>query len=229
MQMVACCDLVVDHFDHIDVHVLTMQPEFFCQQPRWNIHHRQTPWCIYMTYDVKLASTTYIIVCGDDYPSSMTVKARLQAALSGTSEAVMSKSHARDPYLLHCMISHEALVEAKSVITALRHRLYDQLDKVDIYAKNTLERKTLEHLTIELHGISQDTDSLLASADMAEMIATRMLAAHTRFKGLSVAEEFRDKTVKINDSLRYLQVSVQSQKRWLLSYKSRKDIAMNLV
>ena len=206
-----------------------MLSEFFCQQPRWDIHKRQTPWCIYMSYNRILETTTYIIVCGDDYPSSDTVKARLQASFSGVSEEVSSKLHIRNPYLLHCMIFHEAFVEAKSIITKLRHRLYDQLDKVDDYAKDTLDRKTLEILTIELHGVSQDTDSLLASADMAEMIATRMQAAHSRFEELVVVSELKDKTVKINDSLRYLQTSVQSQRRWLLSYKSRKDIAMNLV
>jgi hypothetical protein len=182
-----------------------------------------------MTYDIKLASTTYIIVCGEENPTCATVKTRLQAIVSGISEEVVPKSHAYDPYLLHSMIYHEALVESKSIITALRHRLYDQLDKVDAYAKNTLQRKALENLTIELHGISQDTDSLLASADMAEMIATRMLAAHSRFEELPGAYKIRDKAVKISDSIRYLQVSVQAKKRWLLSYRSRKDIAMNLV
>jgi hypothetical protein len=203
--------------------------EFFCQQPRWNIHQRQTPWCVYMTHDAVLACTTYIIVCGSQNPSSETVKARLTANLIGASEVVTSKSHTRDPFFLHCMISHEAFVEAKGIITSLRHRLYDQLDKVDVYAKNTSNRKNLENLTIELHEISQDTDSLLASADMAEMIATRMLTAHSRFEYLLSADNIKDKAVKLGDSLQYLQSSVQSQKRWLLSYKSRKDIAMNLV
>jgi hypothetical protein len=176
-----------------------------------------------------LVSTTYIVVSGGQYLPNETIKERLTALFSGSTEALASRSHTRDPFLLHCMITHEALVEAKGVITSLRRRLYDQLDKVDLYAKNALKREHLEELTIELHGISQNTDSLIASADMAEMIATTMASAHSRFIDILGHKDVKDKTMKVSDSLRYLQSSIQSQRRWLLSHKARKDIAMNLV
>lgn len=182
-----------------------------------------------MTHDAALSCTTYIIIGGNQSPFSTAVKARLTANFIEVPKKVTSKSHTLDPFLLHSMIFHESFIGAKEIITSLRHRLYDQLDKVDIYAKNTSNRKNLENLTIELHGISQNTDSLLASADMAEMIATKMLIAHGRFEALLGVDDIKDKTVKLSDSLRYLQSSTQSQKRWLLSYKSRKDTAMNLV
>jgi hypothetical protein len=182
-----------------------------------------------MSYDVHLACTTYVIACGSENPLNSLVKARLEVHLGGPSETVTAKSHTKDPFLLHCMIFHEGFTEAKAIITKLRHRLYDQLDMVDAYAKNPSDRKNLENLTIELHGVSQDTDSLLASADMAEMIATKMAKAHRRFEAILTDANLKDKTTKLEDALGYLQSSVQSQRRWLLSYKSRKDIAMNLV
>ncbi|KAI9735160.1 MAG: hypothetical protein M1834_001748 [Cirrosporium novae-zelandiae] len=64
---------------------------------------------------------------------------------------------------------------------------------------------------------------------MAEMITARMRSAHSRFEKLLGAEDIKGKTVKISGSLQYPQAPIQSQKRWLLNYKARKDIAMNLV
>ena len=182
-----------------------------------------------MNYDANLACTTYIIASGFPHPPLETIKARLAESFGGECEDVFQKSHAMDPFLLHCMISHESMVEAKSIVSALRYQLYDQLDMIDAYAKEPSDRRNLENITIELHGISQDTDSLLASADMAQMIAERMINAHERFEISMDGAKAKDKMVKVMDSLQYLQTSIQSQKRWLLSYKSRKDIAMNLV
>jgi hypothetical protein len=182
-----------------------------------------------MNYNANLACTTYIVVSGFPHPPLETIKARLAESFGGECEDIFEKSHAVNPFLLHCMISHESMVEAKSIVSALRYRLYDQLDMIDAYAKEPSDRRNLENITVELHGISQDTDSLLASADMAQMIAERMICAHERFEIAMDEAKAKDKMVKVKDSLRYLQTSIQSQRRWLLSYKSRKDIAMNLV
>lgn len=101
--------------------------------------------------------------------------------------------------------SHEALFEAKAIVTALRHRLYDQLNMVDAYAKEPSDRRNLERLTMELHGVSQDTDSLLASADMAEMIAESMLVSHRRCEHmLQATENHKNEAIKISDSWRTL-------------------------
>lgn len=182
-----------------------------------------------MTYDVGAACTTYIIVCGEENPLIHVVKNRVKAIFSGSPTNVNTMRHARDPFLFHSLICHEALVEAKDIVKKLRMRLYDQLDIVDEYAENPSDRKILENLTIQLHAVSQDTDSLISSAEMAEMIATRMLTAHERFMRLQNPLEIKDVLEKHVDSLHYLQTSIQSQKRWLLGHKSRKDIAMNLV
>ena len=127
------------------------------------------------------------------------------------------------------MIIHESLIGAKPTITSVRHRLYDQLDMVDAYAKEPSDRKALEKLTNELHGISQDADSLLASADMVEIVLKGILSAHQRFQMVQIDQKSRNEIINANDSIRYLLSSVQSQRRWIMSYKSRKDTAMNLV
>ncbi|CAG8957244.1 hypothetical protein HYFRA_00009446 [Hymenoscyphus fraxineus] len=69
---------------------------------------------------------------------------------------------------------------------------------------------------------------------MAEMIATRLCVVHAVFeKAMEVSStlepDWKDEVMKVKASLEYLKLSVQAQKRWLLSYKYRKDIAMNLV
>lgn len=203
--------------------------EFFCQQPRWNIHNQQIPWCVYMLHQVQDSVTTYLVTCGDQCPSSDTLKRRLVESFDGSTNRIASKTHLDDPFLIHCTILHQSFVEAKDIVLRLRHRLYDQLDLVDQYAKVPSNRSNPKDFTVALHSISQDIDSLLASADMAEMISERMLAAHGRACTQLGNTWPLDKITKTSDSMRYLQASIQAQKRWLLSYKARKDIAMNLV
>jgi hypothetical protein len=185
-----------------------------------------------MNHSVSTACTTYLVVCGSNYKPCQAIKQRLSDA------AIYSpQGQILEPFFLHNMIMHEASVECKSVIAKLRRRLYAELDKVDDYAKSQgkFERKLLEHLTIQLHGISQDTDSLLASADMAEMVANKMLKAHKRLADILRVNShdrytgLRNDIRKTNDGIAYMLASMQAQKRWLLSYRSRKDIAMNLV
>jgi hypothetical protein len=184
-----------------------------------------------MKYDVKQDSTTYIVVCGTNYKPNEAIKTRLNVTFNEENVSSDKMSPASDPFFLHTMIYHEAITECKTVIGGNRRRLYDQLDKVDEYAKTSLSRTDLQRLTIELHGVSQDTDSLMASAEMAQMIATSMSDAHKRFASLPIAYEAANKdiTIKTTDSITYFKVAMAAQKRWLQSYTSRKDIAMNLV
>ncbi|KAI5859307.1 hypothetical protein GGS23DRAFT_616406 [Durotheca rogersii] len=203
--------------------------DFYCQQPRWNIHKRDVPWCIYMTHQVASKSTTYLVVCSDKQPQIAVVKERLADLLDTSQSQSKTWADSSDPFLLHLIITHEAFSEAKSIITALRYRLYDQLDRVDTYSHEPSDRQDLEKLTIELHVVSQDTDSVYASADMAGMIVRKLADAHSRYRRSVVDPALVNATTKTEDALRYLGESIESQKRWLASYKSRKDIAMNLV
>ncbi|KAF8537354.1 hypothetical protein BDD12DRAFT_911533 [Trichophaea hybrida] len=206
------------------------QIEFFCQHPRWNIHQKQIPWSIYMAYDIPQGCATYFVVSEENYASNETVKERL----SETFKPEMSESlSANDPFMLHVMVAHESLIQSKSVTTDLRYKLYDQLDKVDEYAAApSAHRRNLETLTTSLHIISQNADSLIASADMAATIADLMSSAHDRFVTAHRGDPnalSSNKSIEISDSIRYLLNSIRAEKRWLLSYKNRKDIAMNLV
>lgn len=181
-----------------------------------------------MNYDVQKKETTYLVTCGENNPHNQTIKTRLEECFKLPVYYTGDETHV-DPFFLHSMIIHESLVGAKPIITSVRHRLYDQLDMVDAYAKEPSDRKALEKLTNELHGISQDADSLLASADMVEIVLKGILSAHQRFQMVQIDQKSRNEIINANDSIRYLLSSIQSQRRWIMSYKSRKDTAMNLV
>ena len=181
-----------------------------------------------MAYDAKTRGTTYLITCCKDNPYNKIVQSRLEDVFKHLYDYPKNKSQ-MDPFLLHTMIVHESLLSAKAVITALRCRLYDQLDMVDAFAKEQSDRKALELLTNEMYGVSLDADSLLASAEMADMIMQGMISGHQRYQELEAEHRATSETINVGDSIRYLLNSVQCQRRWILSYKSRKDIAMNLV
>ncbi|KAI9685226.1 MAG: hypothetical protein M1822_004599 [Bathelium mastoideum] len=128
------------------------------------------------------------------------------------------------------MVFHETFVEANGIITTCRDRLYDALDMVDAYAKEPSDRKILEELTIKLHQISQDTDSLITSAEMAAMITASMRTAYDRVEPMMQANVGPSCAASaMRSSINDLQCSAEAQKRWLISLKSRKDTAMNLV
>jgi hypothetical protein len=186
-----------------------------------------------MTHDLAHEITTYVVVSGYQQASNTRVRERLtdifRVQLDGSH---IKKVHLPDPFELHLIIMHEALLDAKAVITAMRGRLYDALDLVDSYSKqlaNQRSRETLENLTLQLHVVSQDTDSMAASADMAAMIVRRIAESHRRYARSLKNDEKQDILMKTTDAMGYLSASIESQMRWLKSYKSRKDIAMNLV
>lgn len=70
---------------------------------------------------------------------------------------------------------------------------------------------------------------MTAGAEMTGMIVRRMQASHDRYRESLPKGSMTDASTKTSDGLQYLLESAESQKRWLLSYKSRKDIALNLV
>ncbi|RMY22689.1 hypothetical protein D0867_02554 [Hortaea werneckii] len=203
-------------------------PEFFCQHPRWNLNTHDIPLSVYMTYDAAYRDTTYLIVCNPAHPKRNAITRRIVEAIDCT-----SKLTDLDPFMLHALIAHEIFIEAKSTITPLRRRLYDQLDMVDQYAQNPSpkDRKKgeLESMTIQLHVISQDIDSKTASADMTHMIVRRLESAHQRYRQRKYHNSICTAVEQTADALQYLSESIESQRRWVISYKARKDIALNLV
>ncbi|KAF2651128.1 hypothetical protein K491DRAFT_720142 [Lophiostoma macrostomum CBS 122681] len=207
--------------------------EFCCQQPRWAIHRKSAPWCIYMTHSLATGATTYIVVCDREQSRFDVVKERLADIFNADRQTRSSLGDSINPFFLHCLISHEVFLDAVPSITQVRHQLYDALDRVDRYAETDADgrkRTELEELTIKLHIVSQETDRMYANVEMSGMIVGRLTQAHQRYR--KVVEDdvaMRDSLEKTSDALAYLFETIESQKRWLHSYKSRKDIAMNLV
>lgn len=177
-----------------------------------------------MTFDLPTNHTSYIVVANKEHHNLTSIRRRLAAA---------SGADTLDPFMLHSLITHQTLLDAGTVITPLRHNLYDQLDLVDDYSSKPAQQRgkaELDEITIKLHVVSQDLDSMVASAEMTGMIVRRLVDAHERYRNcLLGSTRLANASTKTHDGLRYLQESVESQKRWLASYRSRKDIAFNLV
>lgn len=145
-----------------------------------------------------------------------------------SSDPALGSTEALDPFLLQSIICHESLVEAKVPISKLRYRLYDVLDVVGEYSKEPFDRKNLKEMTEKLHSVSQDADSLFVSAEMGTMIVEHSFRSRAALLD-NITPGPRFGSSNVGDALAYLSESLESQKRWLQSYKSRKDIAMNLV
>ena len=185
-----------------------------------------------MTYDARSRCPTYLVVASAKDPVLQGVKARLSDFMRVVAADARFMPLAKDPLFFHTMISHESLTQAKPIIAALRGRLYDQLDAIDDYVQKKLGKDIkdiLEKATIELHNVSQNLDSFIAGAEMAEMIADWQIRGHERFKTSFHPKNIGGAFIKTEDSLQYLRSSIQQQRRWLLSNKARKDTAMSLV
>lgn len=184
---------------------------------------------MYLAYEVDRARTTYIIVSGDGEPWVERAKRRMEDYYHrSASDPVLGLNEAFDPFLLHSILCHESLVEAKIPISELRHRLYAVLESVGEYSKEPFDRKNLKDMTEKLHRVSRDADSIFASAEMGTMIVEHSRRGRTSLLD-SITPRPRFGSSNVGDALAYLSESLESQKRWLQSYKSRKDIAMNLV
>ncbi|KIW08396.1 uncharacterized protein PV09_01308 [Verruconis gallopava] len=210
------------------------EPHFYCQHPRWNIHVSETPISVYMSHKPQQACTTYVVSCGTQERSAMREHSMERLKDWWASNTVkQSNKNLPSPYILHCLISQASLESAKQLFNELRHRLYDVLDAVDAYAKSDYsmrqnQRAVLEGATVKLHNVSQDIDSTMAGLDMATMIAENLLMALERSKS-TLGVQYTVSQEQTAQAASYLARSHASQKRWLLSWKSRKDIAMNLV
>ena len=62
------------------------------------------------------------------------------------------------------------------------------------------------------------------------MVYQRMLESHCRIFEYDTTDKVNaPKHAKFIDSVTYLKSSMECERRWMVSYISRKDIAMNLV
>jgi len=180
-----------------------------------------------MAHDLATGNISYVVACNDTHSRRSDIIRRLSDSFC---TPCTPDSH--DPFMLHSLITHETFLDARTVINPLRYQLYDQLDRVDDYSEKsafTRKKGDLEDLTIQLHVISQELDQMTAGAEMTSMIIRRLTNAHNRYRTCVNGHALQNAIAKTSDGLEYLKESVDAQKRWLISYKSRKDIAMNLV
>ena len=220
-------------FQMPDGDTFAAESQFYCQHPRWNIHNSETPVSAIMNHDPETGCTTYIVSCGSSNHSSMREQTVERLQDWWKVHACRQSKDFPSPFMLHCVISQASLNSAKQLFNELRHRLYDVLDEVDAYARSDhrerrTERAVLERATVHLHNVSQDIDSTMASLDMAMMVAENLQRAIASSK-VANTKEYALCSERTAQAAAYLAASHASQKRWLLSWKSRKDIAMNLV
>ncbi|KAI5460123.1 hypothetical protein BGZ63DRAFT_389556 [Mariannaea sp. PMI_226] len=206
--------------------------EFSYQHPRYDKYaRRDEPCSVYISYDFGTLATTYIVISGLGEPWVERAKCRLSDYFVRTkSDQALAGPESLDPFLIQSLLCHESLVDAKRLILELRGRLYHVLDTVSAYSKTPFDRRNLNAMTNELHNVSKDADSLFGSAEMGLMVAQHSLNARKRIlrrSGSKTGHSFEDSNV--GDALSYLIWSINSQKRYIQSYKFRKDTAMNLV
>jgi hypothetical protein len=201
--------------------------EFFCQQPHWQMNRSILSPNVYMKHGLSDNTTNYIVVIDKRHPRTLHIKRRIAACFSAAAPA-----DRQDPFMLHCLVAQEIFLDGQSVITPLEADLYTQLELVDEYIsklEHRRQKEDLERMTVQLHYISRMIDPLIANADMTGMIIRSRQASHNRYCDSRPGASLLDATTKTSDALRYLLESAESQKRWLLSYKSRKDATLNLV
>jgi hypothetical protein len=182
---------------------------------------------VYMTHDLSGKITTYVVVISHHHSRTLHIKRRLAACFSAAGPA-----DRQDPFMLHCLIAQEMFLDGQSVIAPLKRDLYTQLDLVDeciSRRSNQRQKEDLEQMTVQLHYISQMIEPLIAKADMTAMILRQMKASHDRYREYFPGSDLLDAATKTSDSIRYLLESAESQKRWLVSCRSRKDATLNLV
>ncbi|KAI0167303.1 hypothetical protein BJ166DRAFT_230884 [Pestalotiopsis sp. NC0098] len=189
-----------------------VRAEYIYQHPRYTIRSRQEPCSVWYVYDISSSTTTYIVTSGEEEKWVERAKERLiQYFIRSEKEAPYESVEVHDPFLFQSILCHESLHGAKTRITQLRHEL-------------------LKAMTERLHQVSQDADSLLVSAEMGLMVADHGKRSRALLQ-TDVSAVFTHPFLRSNvgDVLEYLVQSLEAQKRWLSSYQSRKDIAMNLV
>jgi Mg2+ and Co2+ transporter CorA len=183
----------------------------------------------YIGYDAVRDMTTCVVSSGEDELFVERTKVRIKDHFAKPlTEPAKIGPEALDPFLVQSILCQESLLAARKPITELRHRLYDVLDVVGEYSKEPFDRSNLKEMTDQLHKVCQDADSLAVSVEMGLMIAQN---SSRGWNAIRTSRLTRSKSggSTVGDSLDYITRSLESQLRWLQSYKSRKDIAMNLV
>jgi len=211
--------------------------EFFCQHPRWlqkkrhdNSRHR-APCSVYLHHNRTQNTSYYVISAAKDDSCSSEIRNRL----GDGEEAALNT---RNPFLIHALVSGLAFEQSKEYLEDVRKRLMDPIAEVNDYSENSYYtefkkhsgmkgRKQLKDITKQLHLVSQTCDSGIANAAMSIRLCEDMLEAYDRFVG--PCEGALASWRQTRDSMAWILKTWRSQNNWLVSYKARKDTAMNFV
>lgn len=218
--------------------------EFFCQHPRWlqksrydKLQHR-APCSVYLHYD-KMMNTSYYVIsaawndsCVTELLEEMGIPDPNMPYTGASVEA------AANPFLIHALVSGYAYYQSTDYLADVRGRLFSEIAQVNDYSKESHAglpekrrgndgRKKLENITKNLHLVSQTCDTGIANADMSIKLCEEMLEAYTTFSREIMMPS--ESWSQVLDSMKWILKTWHCQKNWLVSYKARKDTAMNFV
>jgi hypothetical protein len=211
--------------------------EFYCQHPRWlqktrhDTSKHRAPCSVYLHHNRAQNTSYYVVSAAKDDNCSLEIRTRLghgeKAALNAT-----------NPFIIHAIVSGLAFEQSKEYLKDVQDRLFSQIAKVNDYSKEsnytgfenssrTDSRRQLEDITKQLHLVSQTCDSGIANAAMSINLSQDMLDAYDRFveSPMNAPASWR----QTRDSMVWILKTWQCQNNWLVSYKARKDTAMNFV
>ncbi|THU99277.1 hypothetical protein K435DRAFT_659316 [Dendrothele bispora CBS 962.96] len=210
-----------------------MSDKYSCQHPRWNLQVQGSPLSVYMKYDHVRNLTVYVVAHKQHDSSVEALKNLINVGISARirpDPERQSTMFLEDPFHLHLMLSVLSLEAAKFHIHRFRRFMWMQMNAVDDHLMGliTTDREELSNLTKELQVISQNADSLIASAEVAIISANGIKSAHKRLnQALSNGKVMA--SGQTADGILYVLGSLKKQKMWLLNYRNRKDSMMNLV
>ncbi|KAI9705287.1 MAG: hypothetical protein M1820_005286 [Bogoriella megaspora] len=218
--------------------------EFFCQHPRWlqktrydKLRHR-APYSVYLHHDNVTNTSYYIISSARDEEYAMKILDALSIPKHEKSYIGPTIEAAASPFWIHAFMSGSAYLQSVDYLADVRGQLFSQIAEVNDYSKESYSgfpslhrnkdgRQKLQNITKNLHTISQTCDSGIANANMSIRLCEEMLEAYSTFstEPTNPPESWR----QIHDSIQWVLKTWHCQKNWLISYKARKDTAMNFV
>ena len=218
--------------------------EFFCQHPRWlqktrydRSQHR-APCSVYLHHENMSNITYYIISSVRDENFATKILEELNMPTAEKPHTGPNNEALANPFLIHTLVSGYAHLQSIDYLADVRERLFSHIAEVNDYSKETYSgfplesrsndgRQKLQNITKNLHAVSQTCDSGIANADMSIRLCEEMLEAYIAFSTEPKAPPKSWRQVR--DSMEWILKTWHCQKNWLISYKARKDTAMNFV
>lgn len=198
---------------------------------------------MHLHYNPSRKLTTYLVSSSrsEDWVASIK-QTLIQPRMTSIEHASILREVTESPFALHAIISGLAFSQSQEFVRSVREKLMLQIRKVNDYSEltkdvmdttpleNTMRnRAMLENITKELHLVSQTADTGIANADMSLKLCQKMLNAYMRLSDIQGKASKTHAFRSTEDALRYTLESMKCQKDWLISYKARKDTAMNFV